>query len=488
MKQLFKFTKSILSILLLFLIVCSITTSISAISTQVTIRSKYKNNKEYTIQSSNYLYINELNFFVERDNQIEESSIVIKSVYDKMPNHIHKIFDDWIIIVADEEISNKQSLSNSLGVTYIDKHKIWVQTGFDDRIFAHECGHAIDLYFGDVSNSIEFQKIYDLYHNKYIEYNLTAINDYSVSANDEYFSALFVDYLLHPDYFYDNCSEGYNFFAKLLKDDMSFSFIGDVYYIALRNMKIIKDATPNIFKTSNIKFKTNIAKFSTRQNDYINPDQYQSITSKEKFTAELQMIIDKLLDISSNPYKYESYKSTGYIFEFDRFMSKEEYNQIVWFTQYYFGDENLDLVDFSIENGVTTKVYLKVKAIIEAEKYRAQYDNEVENILRSIKDGSDTEKMIQISKYILDNSSYVLEQKSTYNSFYINQKGDCVMYAMIFKQFANRLGIENDIVRIPDEHHVYNRIRLEDGSYRYYDLTNGIVDSSQFDKTGYQIY
>ena len=155
----------------------------------------------------------------------------------------------------------------------------------------------------------------------------------------------------------------------------------------------------------------------------------------------------------------------------------------------YYGDEDLDPIDVNVINGSRTEVVIKHDIVIAAEALRVNSMKNVEDVLKTIHEGTQTEILIQISNYIIDNSTYVLQHSTSFYSFWGNNEGDCVMYSMIFKQFVDRLGYENDIVSVvysDGSGHVYNRV-LIDGQYRYYDLTNKIVDANQIDRTGYHI-
>ena len=155
----------------------------------------------------------------------------------------------------------------------------------------------------------------------------------------------------------------------------------------------------------------------------------------------------------------------------------------------YFGDESIDPIDVNITNGTITDVVIKHDVVLAGEQNRLKYLSNVEEAIKTFHSGTDTEILIQISKYIVNNSSYKVEKSSSFASFWDNKSGDCVMYAMTFKQFADRLGFDNDIVSTVSDDgivHVYNRV-LINGQYRYYDLTNKLVDAPYIDTAGYHI-
>ncbi len=104
--------------------------------------------------------------------------------------------------------------------------------------------------------------------------------------------------------------------------------------------------------------------------------------------------------------------------------------------------------------------------------------------------GTETEMLIQVSAFITDKMEYGVVNNATSKDFWDSQPGDCVSYAMIFKQFCDRLGITCDIIyqrNAFDEGHVYNRVTLSDGTFKYYDLSQNIVDSKPLKDSGYHI-
>ena len=165
-----------------------------------------------------------------------------------------------------------------------------------------------------------------------------------------------------------------------------------------------------------------------------------------------------------------------------------EVRELRSFVGMYFGTEhNLPIIIQRSEN--TTYIHINYEELIEAEQNRLRSLQQVEKVLSTFNEGSDTDVLIQASSYITMHSIYRLESSTTFDSFWTKHNGDCVMYAFIFKQFADRLGLENDIIFVlpsPNTGHVYNRV-LIDGEYKYYDLTNGIIDSESIYEMAYYV-
>jgi hypothetical protein len=201
-----------------------------------------------------------------------------------------------------------------------------------------------------------------------------------------------------------------------------------------------------------------------------------------------------MLDLIKHPDNYPvtvtagSMIADGYILEFNYPWSFSQYEELLSFTALYFGDEFIDPIDVNVVNQKTTRVILNKEVILKAEAVRLESLKKVEETLSTFKQGTEQEIMIQAAYYIVSNSKYKLEDYSKFDSFWEKTKGDCVMYTMIFHQFATRIGVKSEVVHISNnlgEGHVYNKLTFTDGSVYYYDLSENIVQSGQLDKTNF---
>lgn len=110
-----------------------------------------------------------------------------------------------------------------------------------------------------------------------------------------------------------------------------------------------------------------------------------------------------------------------------------------------------------------------------------------EEILATFKEGSETDRLIQISNFILENCEYVNTLNTDISTFWDKEYGSCTTFALTFKHFANRLGIKCDLIISPGSDgvdHTYNRVTLQDGSVKYYDLIrpNRYINTDQIDQ------
>lgn len=124
-----------------------------------------------------------------------------------------------------------------------------------------------------------------------------------------------------------------------------------------------------------------------------------------------------------------------------------------------------------LKNAISEKQKLDIKAL----NVIKQMDDE--NIVNSI------------ACFIINNMQYN-ENKNSISSFWNDYSGKCLVFAFTFKQFLDLIGVENDIVfgytkqsGTNNFKHAWNRIKLTDGTYRYYDLTFAQKDMSYLNRT-----
>ena len=459
-----------------------------------------QNNESYSMAmqlNNKFVYSTENDIFIDDEEYLEDSVKIMESVYSKLPSHIANVIkNEWSIVVSLDEPIKTNSQVVAAGVTYSNVSVIWLSRYFDETVMSHEIGHAIDSYLGHPSLSSEFDNIYNKYWNEYLEFGAERINKHSTSDSSEFFAALFADYIVYPDYLKEQAPDAYAYFERILINDWRFSDTGKYLSLCSSTNQRFKSVFDEIATTIKLHLTStvDVKKVDVTNNALIDIDDYTETHDLSWLSKAPREVVEIMLDLAQNPDKYPKethriLKSEGYVIEYDFAWPISYYQEVLSFATMYYGDEDLDPIDVNVINGVKTEVVIKHDIVVEAEALRINSLKNVEDVLKTIHDGTETEILIQISNYIIDNSTYVLQHSTNFYSFWGNHEGDCVMYTMIFKQFLDRLGYENDIVSVVYSNgmgHVYNRV-LIDGQYRYYDLTNKIVDANQIDKTGYHI-
>ena len=99
-------------------------------------------------------------------------------------------------------------------------------------------------------------------------------------------------------------------------------------------------------------------------------------------------------------------------------------------------------------------------------------DEEIDKILLSFDNGNNLFIANQIADYICNNATYNVEKDSSKDILWTGE-GNCNAFALLFHAMCNRVNIKCDLLTgyANGEYHAWNRIMLEDGSYRYYDLS-----------------
>lgn len=133
------------------------------------------------------------------DEQIVE---MVEAELNKIPSKIREKFvqSGWHIYVTDESLA--KAYYNGIhktvyGVTFYEKKLILIDNSLEAASTAtiHEVGHWFDNYFGNISNTKEFNAIYNKENEKFL-------NTFSRGCKmdiGEYFAESFYRYIVSPD-------------------------------------------------------------------------------------------------------------------------------------------------------------------------------------------------------------------------------------------------------------------------------------------------
>ena len=442
------------------------------------------------LDSIKEVYVCQDNVFFD---EVSESDLtIINECKSLLPERLNKMINTWTIVVADKPPFNRTAGSTIAGITYLDENIIWIEKNTSERVVLHEMGHAIDERMGYVSCLEKFAKIYDKYWNSYYEIGKNVPDSHSCSTTQEYFAALFADYIASPDYLKEHAPEAYNYFNELLNNEANFSswtiFASRFKYKFNEFMSEFKQPeSPTINdKLDNI----NVA-----DNEFINITNCENVVDYSWMSKDSKMVIDTMFDMISNPDKYETENTgvtnqPGYKMNFDYPWTLNQYNELLSFIYIYFGDQSIDLIDVNRVNFDTTEVYLKKDLILVAEQNRLDSLKKVEEALASMHMGTESEMLIQIAAYIRKNSTFKGDANASFDAFWNNGECDDITDAMVFYQFANRLGIKCNIVcdTSSGAYCLFNIVELSNGEISYYNITRNIADSKQINCKTFIMY
>lgn len=139
--------------------------------------------------------------------------------------------EDWKVVVLSsiEKGSGTCDREGIVGVISFDDKTITVKgyenlEGATKNVVIHEMSHYLDKYYGNLSATEDFQKVYLMYKDIYKSFYYTGIPEteenigdlrYAGTSEKEFFAETYKDYLQHPDYLKKNYFEIYNYYFKL---------------------------------------------------------------------------------------------------------------------------------------------------------------------------------------------------------------------------------------------------------------------------------
>lgn len=450
--------------------------------------------QDFVLDSGKWIDVGQ-NVYCESGVDKDASMKKINTVYEKLPQSSKNfLIGNWTIFVSDKMPlpSSHANQDKIIGATYYSYRVIWMRPDFAVEDFAHECGHAVDNALGRISEKDEFASIYRSSWSSYVSYREKGINTHSVSSKSEFFATLFSEYICHKDYLKNNLPEAYTYMNKTVPSSWSYTIPGQMILFAQQLSYYFLEITNTTIPASSFNNNYNTVMASVRNNKYIDLDNYNNVTVDTSCLSEdVKIIVDRILHIANNPDLYEEH---DLFIKLERHIGIKEYTEATGFLAIYFGVEEDDIFDIEADSsGVNpSTLTISLQEIKRLETHRVKYLKKTESVLSTLKEGSETEKLMQIANYILSNSEYKDVPNTSFGDFWDNGKGDCATYAMVFKQFANRLGIQCDLIVSPGNNginHTYNRVVLKDGSVRYYDLTrpNQFVNVTKMDMVDYDV-
>ncbi len=226
------------------------------------------------------------------------------------------------------------------------------------------------------------------------------------------------------------------------------------------------------------------------QKSFVDLSKCENIISYSGLKEVEEDFVKEVINAIHNPNEYEEviYKDEPHLnFTYSKKISSEAYYRIYGFFTFYFGDFNVWGSEYLKSNDFEwphmfdiemkeecIEVYIPVSSIPILREKRASYIKEAEIALANIYEGTETEMLLQICEYIKDYSILPGAACDSCTDFWNTQKATCLAYSMAFRQLAERLGIQCDIIvgyTVGDGYHAWNRVKLSDDTYKYYDLT-----------------
>ena len=145
--------------------------------------------------------------------------------------------------------------------------------------------------------------------------------------------------------------------------------------------------------------------------------------------------------------------------------TSEEKHEISTQLGLYVGNTNGNLVLWSYN-----KIYVNLDLFKQRLSEKIIIDARVDEVVSTLREGSDRYKLWQISSYIANKIVYMEDHIDTIIA--LNGSGNCVTYSMLFYKMATRLGIKAYVCYglVYGIGHAWNMVELN-GEYVFYDIT-----------------
>ena len=435
--------------------------------------------KKYSATEETYIFIGDVDVNVTK---------TIKETLLKMPDQVEEeIRDNWVILVSNNNPMISYDVSFAVGYTHARAKLIWLAPDFTEETLIHEIGHAIaSVEHIDISKN--FRRLYKtfLYNVDCTDWIGENFDSHDTSTSGEFFAFLFVQYMNNAD-LEAHFKDGYVYMSNAVNSlNQSWTNVFTRHYNLLSYIICaVSNPMRSILSVWDVYFEV-------RNNPTIQMSDYQEQVVFAGLTEKENVILDMIFDVVKNIDNYKEEIGSGssvMVLEHNEQITYETYNKIVACIDCYLGCENSEVIDI-VNNSAsdTAYIYIHIDELERLKERRAVYVDNTSKALETMHEGTETQKLLQISKYIVNNCKYADIGNTTADDFWTDGVGGCLTYAMVFRQFCEQLGIQCDVIcgkNKSGETHMWNRVKLSDGSYRYYDLPYyrvGAVDVEQYDR------
>lgn len=418
------------------------------------------------------------NNYILHDNMdnINETGVVIDEAIDLLPENFKKVIkSSWKIIVVNSssfDIYNTGENYQVYGTTEYQTRIIKLQKNFEKTTLWHECGHAIDGMLGFPSCDYTFYELYRTHWHDYIEYSNTSTGFHNVMSSTEFFATMFQEYISNGDMLKENIPEIFSYFKDLEDDDL--------------NALIVLDEYSPLVKQDYLSEYEIEALNNGLSDQYIVP-----ATSSQGFVPGNQSnvandAIKTIIEIIKDMPKDEQPNNISYKWTIDQPIDYEDYESIVSYFEIYYSVFDKNFLDVNT-NDTSTTLILHMNVLYEMENERKILTNSTNAIVSTMQDGDKSSVAANFAKYI--NSQYSVYMGITKINLDELEPGRYISsYAasVMFKNMCDAAGIQCDVISGYIDHnspHVWNRIKLDDGTYRYFDMlyyTRGIVNVDEY--------
>ena len=435
--------------------------------------------KEQSFVHDNYKRTSLSYLYIDSNQNEEEQTTKVKAVVDKLPKPLLDIVeDDWLILISNKcPFPSFTTDAEIKGTTYYASKIIWMTSDFTQHELAHEFGHALSFLCGDIHNSSKFLNIYHNGWGKYALANDEPTQPHCISTSSEWFAEMYAEYIMEPDYFRENLPDAYEYMQNLRTHNWRLTSVGKYLSTIDRMFRIVgfkfkSWADDQSFYFTNFSNECKVLFHKKIKSSDLSDSNQMSFKHNE--TQECLSLVQ---DVVQHPDKYDDIVfypidvSSGDIYKM---------SEVETVLQAYFLNANETIVGYNaevVDGNVQFGYTFDKEQLLQLNIARLEMLDNVDSVLmKEIKLGTEREMLIQIMSYILSSANKdLLPSQLDANLFWKEHGQNDTVVAMVFMQFAHRLGIHCDIVISPldnGQDHVFNRVVLSDGTVVYYDLLN----------------
>lgn len=144
------------------------------------------------------------------------------NIWYKIPEELREGFknNEWKVVITEYSIGDLfEEYAGAVAVTVPELKTIYIENRQKTfrTCLVHEFGHYLDSEMGGISQTEEFEKLYE--DEKDSLYEVENYNDNGKSSVEEFFAETYEQYVLYPELLKNTCKETYKFFESLLERD-----------------------------------------------------------------------------------------------------------------------------------------------------------------------------------------------------------------------------------------------------------------------------
>lgn len=416
------------------------------------------------------------NDYILHDNidDVESYAAMIDDALQMLPSqHADAIKTHWKIVIVKPDALNTFNMGEHYRVDGLTEYKtriIKLHQNFTIETVLHEFGHVVDGMLKFPSGKSEFYHLYREHWQQYIDCFNTTTAFHQVMNSSEFFASMFQEYMTNGDLVKKQIPEIFSYFDNIKNANASALIVHGQFNI--------DDYQPRL---SELEINKLIDGLSDER--IVPVDTTMFVPGNQSNIAQdaIKMIVNKIENIDNEEPLKQSYS-----WQFNVPIDYEDYESIVSYFEMYYGVFDKNFLDITTNNfSSTMTLYMDVIRSMEAE--RKILTKNIGNLVSTMYNGDASAMAVSFAEYI--NKQYNIHMNYIdKNMNEIEPGSDISAYnaAVLFQKMCAASGLRCDIISgyidsgVP---HVWNRILIEDGSYRYFNVYfyyDGIVNVDEY--------